>query len=106
MEPTEQTGLMQPQPKSIVQQCDGLLRNPKKYPYTTEQRREYEMRYRAKHPGGRKRITAKYIKATSAVYAASAKRYQNKLKVSRDELVELKAKLPQISPYKFARIIF
>ena len=80
MEPVEQTGLMQPIPK-------------KKYTYSAEQRREYEMTYRAKHPGGRKRITAKYTKANPAVYAASAKRYQNKLKASRDELVESKAKV-------------
>ena len=78
MEPTEQNQV--PQIKT-------------KYTYSTEQRREYEMTYRAKHPGGRKRITAKYTKANPAVYAASAKRYQNKLKASRDELVELKAKL-------------
>ena len=91
MEPTEQNQV--PQIKSVVEQCDGLLRNPKKYTYTTEQRREYEMRYRAKHPGGRKRITAKYTKTHPEVYAASAKRYQNKLKGYRDELVELKAKL-------------
>ena len=78
MESVEQTGLMQPK---------------KKYTYSTEQKREYEMTYRAKHPGGRKRITAKYTKTHPEVYAASAKRYQNKLKGYRDELVELKAKL-------------
>ena len=78
MEPTEQNQI--PQIK-------------KKYTYSAEQRREYEMTYRFKHPGGRKAIIARYTKTHPEVYAASAKRYQNKLKASRDELVELKAKL-------------
>ena len=82
----EPTGLMQPN-----QAIEVILK--KKYTYSAEQRREYEMRYRNKHPGGRKRITAKYTKTHPEVYAASAKRYQNKLKGYRDELLELKAKL-------------
>ena len=86
MEPVEQISLMQPN-----QAIEVILK--KKYTYSTEQKREYEMRYRAKHPGGRKRITAKYTKANPAVYAASAKRYQQKLKGYRDELLDLKAKL-------------
>ena len=86
MEPVEQISLMQPN-----QAIEVILK--KKYTYSAEQRREYEMTYRFKHPEGRKRITAKYTKANPAVYAASAKRYQNKLKASRDELLELKAKL-------------
>ena len=97
MEPVEQTGLMQPSPP--LQQCPyrgdtaQLPTLKKKYTYSIERRREYERRYQAKHPGGRNAITAKYTKTHPEVYTASAKRYQNKLKASRDELVDLKAKL-------------
>ena len=76
MEPTEQNQVPQSETDGSSRRCDPK----KKYTYSAEQRREYEMTYRAKHPEGRKRITAKYTKANPAVYAASAKRYQNKLK--------------------------
>ena len=89
MEPTEQNQVPQSETDGSSRRCDPK----KKYTYSAEQRREYEMTYRAKHPGGRKRITAKYTKANPAVYAASAKRYQQKLKGYRDELLDLKAKL-------------
>ena len=89
MEPTEQNQVPQSETDGSSRRCVPK----KKYTYSAEQRREYEMTYRAKHPGGRKRITAKYTKANPAVYAASAKRYQNKLKGYRDELLDLKAKL-------------